>query len=1306
IFDIYKDEDPNFGKYNNDAKELDELLYNNSHLLSVWAAGNDRNETYTDTQKPYYLAFFSGDSKAPESAKKTEHLTEDEQYWYVIFNKSVNSNPPADGSKAKGYDILPPHQNAKNTLVVGAINDTKQIASFSSWGATDDGRIKPDVVGNGVNVYSTDKDHDADYDYMSGTSMAAPNVTGTAALLHQHYTNLYGSDTKPSSATMKGLLIHTAVDQINDNDKDENDPDYDEKGPDYIYGWGLVDGAAAANFLTNSKAEDGSLLRPDQSYTGTAQTIEVKSDGSGPVKVSMVWTDIAGTANENGLDDDASALVNDLDLSIVGPDGKTHYPWTLDPADPTLPAKQDKKNSVDNVEQVLIENPAAGTYTIHVGSDDSFSQKYSLFASGLGNEEITVTSPNGGEIGKVGEELNITWEDNVSGNVKLDLYQGDVLVAPIVEATETDQSYSWTIPDSIAAGNNYQVKITSADGTISDLSDSNFSIELADNITVTSPNGGESGKVGEALNITWEDNVSGNVKLDLYQGDVLVSPIVEATETDQSYSWTIPDSIAAGNNYQVKITNADGTVSDFSDGNFSIEELTEYINFTSLNGGETLVAGEEYSITWDSNITGDVKIEVYQGGLLSHTIGGAVAGSFYLGTEENRSVSYGNPAIENDGSFSWSLPRSFFVEGDNYQLKISSLSDDSIYNFSENFSIDSEKYLTISSPNGSEVLEPGKNYTITWDDENIIAEDVKIDLYKGGVLDRTIAEIDAVANSAEITSYDWKVPEDITSGDDYQIQIRQNFNLISMFPSEYFDSSEKSVIEGLFTYNYDKSDNYFSIEPKKYITLTSPNAGETLVGDENYPITWDSNITGDVKIEVYQGGMLSETVNGAVLGSVTIGSDTIETNPAIENNGSISWRVFDWLLAGGDDYQLKISSLTDDSIYDFSENFSIDTETYLNLDLLNGGQALEPGKDYIISWDDNIEDGDVKIDLYKGGVFDQAIVEIDAADLVGITEYKWEVPTDIVSGDDYEIQIRQNVNYVDYFSYEDFDESEKSALEGLVRYNYDKSDSYFSIEPLEYIELTSINNGETLKAGETYEITWDSNITGNVRIDLYEGDSPYNFLDYNTIVALHKAADAQQIADELGLDDYDESLIGGGLAEDGSYTWTVPEDFLAGDEYEFKITSIGDDTVEDFSDSKFSVVAAEDYIDVTSFNVGDGLIPGETYEITWESSISGSSLLGGLYKGDSPYSYYNPSLYDLAAGNVTGRLNPQNMISGVGDEEGSYDFTITNEDGLLVQGDDYRILLTILTGEFEYREDGVRIFDGASVFTDYFSIIV
>ena len=81
-----------------------------------------------------------------------------------------------------------------------------------------------------------------------------------------------------------------------------------------------------------------------------------------------------------------SVLVDDLDLWITGPGG-TYYPWTLDPLNPSAAAVRTKANHVDNVEQVLIDVPAAGVYTLHVGGTGSlFAQPYTLLASGASVE--------------------------------------------------------------------------------------------------------------------------------------------------------------------------------------------------------------------------------------------------------------------------------------------------------------------------------------------------------------------------------------------------------------------------------------------------------------------------------------------------------------------------------------------------------------------------------------------------------------------------------------------------------------------------------------------------------------------------------------------------------------------------------------------------------------------------------------------------------------------------------------------------------------------------------------------------------
>ncbi|MGA9377730.1 MAG: BPSL0067 family protein [Phormidium sp.] len=359
-----------FGKYGQGSNELDRILYNNPNLLSVWASGNDRGASFANQSgNNTYISYFSSN---PGNIPNWQG-----QGWYRIPNSGMTTAPGKDGGNT-GYDTLSADGAiAKNTLVVGAINaitadpynnSNVVMSSFSNWGPTDDGRLKVDVVGDGVGVYSTLASSNTAYASYSGTSMATPNVTGTAALLTQHYKNLYGAS--PRSATLKGVITHTAFDAGN-------------KGPDYTYGWGVVDGAAAATFLTNAKNQVSDRLI-ESTYTGSQQSYQITSNGSGSLKATLVWTDPPGNAHGNGLDEKTRVLVNDLDLSITAPNGQVFYPWTLDPNNPSAPAVRTTRNHVDNIEQVLIDTPMPGTYTINVNhSGNSFTQAYSLLVSGI-----------------------------------------------------------------------------------------------------------------------------------------------------------------------------------------------------------------------------------------------------------------------------------------------------------------------------------------------------------------------------------------------------------------------------------------------------------------------------------------------------------------------------------------------------------------------------------------------------------------------------------------------------------------------------------------------------------------------------------------------------------------------------------------------------------------------------------------------------------------------------------------------------------------------------------------------------------
>ncbi len=199
-----------------------------------------------------------------------------------------------------GFDSLPGDQTAKNTLVVGAIDDITDdpyglgnvnMTSFSSYGPTDDGRMGVDVVANGIDLLSTYSLSDTSYAIGSGTSMSSPNVAGTAILLVEHYEDLFGA--LPRSATTKGVLTHNAFDAGN-------------PGPDYSYGWGVVDAAASADFLTNaasSATSSATDLLLENSYAGSEWTMEIDADETQPLVVSMVWTDPAGPLSGFGLDD-------------------------------------------------------------------------------------------------------------------------------------------------------------------------------------------------------------------------------------------------------------------------------------------------------------------------------------------------------------------------------------------------------------------------------------------------------------------------------------------------------------------------------------------------------------------------------------------------------------------------------------------------------------------------------------------------------------------------------------------------------------------------------------------------------------------------------------------------------------------------------------------------------------------------------------------------------------------------------------------------------------------------------------------
>jgi len=291
-----------------------------------------------------------------------------------------------EGDYGRGYLRTP--STAKNVVTIGAVESILSgyagpssvvLGSFSSTGPTQDGRIKPDICGNGVGVYSSVPG--GGYDTWDGTSMATPNCSGSAGLLVQHYRATHDNNDM-LAATMKALLIHTADEAGLAN------------GPDYSYGWGLMNTASAALLITLDADDPGSIINDDTLVEGETIDVPVNVPGGTPLKVTMVWSDPAGAADAN------PALVNDLDITVTDSEGTTYYPWSLDPSSPEAPAVQTTSNDLDTVEQVTIAAPTAGTYTIHIShKGDTLtggSQAFSTIITGTTSADVvdmTLNSP-------------------------------------------------------------------------------------------------------------------------------------------------------------------------------------------------------------------------------------------------------------------------------------------------------------------------------------------------------------------------------------------------------------------------------------------------------------------------------------------------------------------------------------------------------------------------------------------------------------------------------------------------------------------------------------------------------------------------------------------------------------------------------------------------------------------------------------------------------------------------------------------------------------------------------------------------
>ena len=414
------------GAYNYTSFELDKQLREMPHLMHVFAAGNNGAATCSGFPKGYQT-------------------------------------------------VLKYYGAAKNVLTVGSVDENLEIANSSSRGPAKDGRLKPEVCGVGVNVLSNGREYD--YHSMSGTSMAAPSVTGSMALMYQKYEQNTGEIARGD--LMKAIVCNTA-------------DDLGVKGPDYKYGFGLVNAFRAINAIEDERYFLGQV----ENAATTNHSITV---GAGVVeaKFLLYWNDKETTSNPD------KALVNNLDFQIITPTGEVILPWVLNHESNEVNMSPSRKvDGLNNIEQVTISNPVPGEYTLVVkGTEVPFGPQEFAVTYEVNEEEVNLLFPAGKESLVPNDQYNIVWAANMDNEntfkLELSLDNGltwDLLVDQI---PANHRTYKWRTPETITQCAKMRISVNNTG--LTDTHDATFNILGKPKNVLAIP------VCKETIRLVWED---------------------------------------------------------------------------------------------------------------------------------------------------------------------------------------------------------------------------------------------------------------------------------------------------------------------------------------------------------------------------------------------------------------------------------------------------------------------------------------------------------------------------------------------------------------------------------------------------------------------------------------------------------------------------------------------------------------------------------------------------------------------------------------------------------------------------------
>nr|WP_294945981.1 S8 family serine peptidase [uncultured Mucilaginibacter sp.] len=350
-----------------------------------------------------------------EAAAYDAQLYEQDTLVHVFSSGNVGTATPETGiynGLSNVANLSGTFKQAKNVLVIGGTGRTNVPETLSSSGPAYDGRVKPELVADGED----------------GTSGAAALASGTVALLQQAYKKQYQK--LPSGALIKSALI-TAADDIG------------QPAVDFKTGYGKLNALEAARILNEGRFKAGTVSNKGQS----SYQITVPANSS-LLKISLVWNDAPAALNA------PLALINDLDLTVTTPSGQTVLPWVLSSypsADSLAKLATRGRDTLNNAEQVTLQNPETGVYTISVKGSRvaTGTQPFSITYSAIAANHFEWVFPLTNNQLFAGEDNYLHWQNTystASGQLSVS-YNHGATWQPVANVNLADGFYKWAPPD-------------------------------------------------------------------------------------------------------------------------------------------------------------------------------------------------------------------------------------------------------------------------------------------------------------------------------------------------------------------------------------------------------------------------------------------------------------------------------------------------------------------------------------------------------------------------------------------------------------------------------------------------------------------------------------------------------------------------------------------------------------------------------------------------------------------------------------------------------------------------------------------